>query len=253
MKILINMDDLKKILKLVLLTADLSDYSPVSMLIISKSGNGKTELITSYNKKTMMFCTDLSYMGVLEELKKNAKLRHIIIPDFIKITQKKRATTNHLVSLLNAGMDEGIGSIRVYNQTFDLNKRKFGLITATTKASFDQNKKQWASFGFVQRMLIVSFDYCDETVNKIMESINREEFLNNKSDKLISMGKDVKTEEKYNKQLNKFVNKNFRNLKQLQALVKAHALSRKSKIVEQCDVDEIIRLTKYMNMNYTKI
>jgi len=253
MKKLINMEDLKKLLRLVLLTGDLKDYPPVSLLIVSKSGNGKTELITSYKKTSMMFLTDLSYVGLLDELKKNKGLKHILIPDFIKITQKKRSTSNHLVSLLNALMEEGVGKIRVFNSEYDFNNRKIGLITATTKASFAQNEKSWSSFGFVQRMLIISFDYNENTIKAIMESINKEEFLKNKPDSLIKLGCDVKSEQKFNSQLNRYSYSNFRNLKQLQALSKAHALSEMRKEVRQCDIDEIIRLTKYMNLRYTKI
>jgi hypothetical protein len=48
---LINMDDLQKILKLVLVSGNLKGINPLSLLIVSKSGNGKTELITSFKKK----------------------------------------------------------------------------------------------------------------------------------------------------------------------------------------------------------
>lgn len=250
---LIKMDDIKKILKLVLLTGNLRGYPPVSMLLLSKSGNGKTELITSFKKKGVDFVTDLTYGGLIPYLEKDETIKHIIIPDFIKITEKKRTTTANLVSLLNALIEEGAGKFRLFNTFFDLKGRRIGLITATTKASYGQNKKKWESFGFVQRMLIVSFDYTDETINEIMESINQDKFIKNTKEKIIGSASDITSEEKFNKQLNRFVNKNFRSLKILQALAKANALLNKRKVVTQEDIDEIVRLTKYMNLNYTKI
>lgn len=250
---LIKMDDLKKILKLVLLTGNLKGYNPISMLIVSKSGNGKTELITSYKKKGVEFITDMSYGGLIPWLEKDEKIKHIIIPDFIKITQKKRSTTDNLISLLNALLEEGAGRFRVYNHDYDLKNRRIGLITATTKQSLAQHKNSWASFGFLQRMLIISYDYKDDTINDIMDSINNEEFIKVYNEKVIGISKEIKTEKKLNSQLNKISNKSFRNLKHLQALVKANALNRNSKQVEQCDIDEIMRLSKYMNLNFTKI
>ena len=250
---LIKMDDLKKILKLVLLTGNLKGYKPVSMLIVSKSGNGKTELITSFKKKGVEFLTDMSYGGIIPWLEKDKTIKHIIVPDFIKITQKKRSTADNLISLLNALLEEGAGKFKVFGGEHDLEGRRIGMITATTKQSYAQHKSSWSSFGFVQRMLIVSYDYTDETINKIMDSINCEEFIKVYSEKMIGVSQEVKSEKNLNCQLNKLSNNNFRSLKQLQALVKANALERNSKKVEQKDIDEIKRLSKFMNLNYTKI
>lgn len=247
------MDDLLKIVKLVLLTGNLKDIKPVSLLIISKSGNGKTQLITSYKKRTIIKFTDLTYSGLISQLKENPKIKHVIIPDFIKITQKKRSTTDNLVSLLNAALEEGIDKIKMYNTEIDLKGKQIGLITATTKESFNQRKKAWHSFGFLQRMLIVTYDYSDDTIDEILESIAKEEYLKDKIENIEISNKDVHSNKDLNIQLKELSSKNFRTQKNLQSLAKANALLRKSKIVEQEDIDEIIRLTKYMNFNYTKI
>lgn len=250
---MINMNDLQKILKLVLLTGNIKNVKPVSLLIVSKSGNGKTELIKSFKKSTAIFRTDITYFGLMDVLEKETKIKHLIIPDFIKITQKKRATSDNLVSILNALTEEGVGKLDFPNRHYDLKDKVIGLITATTKDSFNQKKKTWGTFGFVQRMLIVSYDYTDETIQKILESINKEEYILDSQKKLIDGGKDIKTESQLNKLLNPVVNKNFRSLKHLQTLAKAEALSNKRDYVTKEDIKEIIRLTKYMNLDYTKI
>lgn len=250
---MINMQDLKKLVKLTLLTGIIKNEKPVSLLVVGKSGNGKTQLINSFKMRTASFYTDLSYSGVLLSMKENPFLKHVIIPDFIKITQKKRSTSDNFISLLNALLEEGVGKIKLFNQEHDFSGRIIGLVTATTKASLGQHKEIWQSFGFFQRMLVVSYDYTDETIEKIMESINNQEYIQYRQEKIIGAGIDIKSEAKYNKQFNKLVDKNFRSLKHLQALAKANALLNKRKVVAQEDVDEIIRLTKYMNLKYTKI
>lgn len=251
---MIKVDDLKKIIKLVLLTGDLKNQSPVSLLIVGKSGMGKTELISSFKKKTIDFFTDLTYTGLIDELMKNPKVKHIIIPDFIKITEKRRATTSNLISLLNALIEEGLGKLKVWKGIQeDFKGRKVGLITATTMKSYSHNQETWNSFGFVQRMLIVSYDYDDNTVEEIIKSINKEEYIRSKTEKVIGLEKDIKSSEKLNAQLNAIADKNFRNLKILQKLAKANALLNKRTVVNQEDISEIIRLSKFMNLNYTKI
>lgn len=250
---MINMEDLKKILKLVLLSGNLKNAKPLSLLVLSRSGNGKTELITSFKKSSVGFVTDMSFIGLLKWLEDDKKLKHIIIPDFIKITEKKRSTTANLISCLNALTEEGVGKIKIFNTEKDFSNRVIGLITATTKASFAQHKKAWESFGFVQRMVIISYDYKDETIDLIMNSINKEEYLNDKKENIKYTDKKINSEEALFKQLNPYANKRFRSLKQLQTLCLSHALLRKDTKVTQEDINEVIRLTKYMNLNYTKI
>lgn len=251
---MIKMQDLTKILKLVLLSGNLKNTKPLSLLVVSRSGNGKTELITNFSSKNIGFVTDLSYFGLIKWLKDDKKLKHVIIPDFIKITEKKRSTTANLISILNAITEEGLGKVKLYNTEEDFKNRQIGLITATTKASFSQHKEQWESFGFVQRMIVVSYDYSDDTIDEIFSSINKKEYLRYSKERIIAYrDKTINSEEKLFKQLNKHANKKFRSLKQLQTLCEAHALMKKRKNVTQEDIDEVIRLTKYMNLNYTKI
>lgn len=251
---MIKMDDLQKILRLVILTGNLKNQKPVSLLVVSKSGNGKTELITHFKKKSIDFITDATYVGLIDMMKEQPKLKHIIIPDFIKITQKKRSTSDNFISLLNALTEEGIAKLRLFNQQHDFKGRTMGIITATTKQSFAQHKKIWETFGFVQRMLIVSFDYTEETIDLILEHINKEEYLDYKKENINEIaGKEIKSEQQLNSQLNKFADKKFRPVKILQNLAKANAYLNNRQNVNQSDIDEIKRLSKFMNLNYNKI
>ena len=251
---MIKVEDIKKIVKLALLTGDIKDVKPVSVLIVGKSGNGKTEVLASYDKKKALYITDLSAHGLLDELKKYPEISHIIIPDFIKLTQKQRSTSNNLISMLNALIEEGGAKVSLKNYHADFEGKRIGMITATTKASFSQNKKDWMSIGFVQRMLVVSYDYKDETIAEILSYINKELFETQEKEKLKDYKiKKIITDEEMNRQFNFYVKKNFRTLKSLQALAKSHAFMNKRKEVVQEDVDEVIRLTKYMNLNFTKL
>lgn len=252
---MIKTEDIKKIMKLTLLTGDIKNIKPNSLLIVGKSGNGKTEILAGYDKKKALYITDMSAHGLLTELQKDPQINHIIIPDFIKLTQKARSTSDNLVSMLNALIEEGGTTIALKNFKAELHDRRIGLITATTKGSYSQHIAQWKTIGFVQRMLIVSFDYKDETIEEIFNFINNELFINDKKEKLKDKKRliEIKSCGSLNKQLNKYSNRSFRSLKNLQNLAKANAFNEGRKEVTQKDIDEIIRLTKYMNLNYTKI
>lgn len=251
---MIKVDNIIKILKLVLASGFLKKEKPLSLFIVSKSGNGKTEVISKYKTTTSLFITDLSYMGLLHLLREKPRLKHILIPDFLKITMKKRSTSDNLVSLLNASTEEGIGRIDIYNFKHDFKNKNIGIIIATTKASFSQKSNNWKNIGFLQRMITCSYDYKEETINEIFSYINKELYNLEKKFKNLSIkSMNIKSSKDLNKQLNKYANKKFRNIKQLQTLAKCNALLRKSPQVEQQDIDEIIRLTEYLNLNYKKI
>jgi len=252
---MINTDDILKIVKLTLLSGYIKDVKPLSLLIVGEYGSGKTEILKHFNSQKNVFLTDLTYMGLLKVLKDNEQISHITIPDYIKITNKRRSTSDNLTSFLNAVTEEGVGKISLYNFEADLKDRVVGLITAITKSSYDQNKRAWQGVGFLSRMLICSYSYKDDTINRIMEYINKEEYIDKQLSEKIKGVRTFKIEsnEEMNKQLNGIASKRFRTLKQLQTLSKACALERGSKKVEQEDIEEVKRLSKYFNLKYTKL
>lgn len=254
---LIAVEDLLKVIKLVAISGYLKNYKPLSLILVSKVGNGKTEIISSFCAKNIVFLTDLSSTGVYN-LMKNEHLTHIIIADFTKITMKNKQTSNNLMTTLNSAMEEGLHKQELKNTSIDMKGRNIGLITSTTKASYGQNKQTMEDFGFTSRMIVVSYDYGEKTFNDIMESIYRSEYLNNQykpmplikgkiSKKTIEIPYDLA------KKLNKMNDNAFRTQKQLQTLACCNALYNKRQKVTEEDIEEIIKLSKFFNLKYTQI
>lgn len=252
---MIKVEDLKKLVKLVLLTGYIKNEKPLSLFFVAVAGSGKTSITMHYKSKRVLFATDLTYRGLLDELEQNKAIKHVIIPDFIKITQKRRSTSDNLISLLNALVEEGVGKISMYNYNKDFQGRTAGLIMSTTKASFNQNKKSWTSFGFLSRMLICTYSYDQNTIQEILDFINEEAYNQEKEHENLKGYRQriVTSEKELNSQLNELSKRNFRKLKQLQTLAKAHAILRGSNKVTQQDIDEVKRLAKFLNLNYNKI
>lgn len=253
---MIKIDDISKIVKLVLLSGFLKKTKPLSLLLVGEVGIGKTEISTHFSTTRASFISDISKMGLYNELLEHKQLKHIIIPDFIKITQRKRATSDDLISALNSAVEEGLSHISLYKYAPSFKNRNIGLITSTTKASYSQNKQKWEHIGFLSRMLVVSYSYSETTIKEIMDYITNEKYLNDKDKEKLGNYKsniDVTSAQEFNQQLLSLHNNKFRTQKQLQILLKCHALFRHSTKVNQEDVDEIKRLSKYLNLNYTKI
>lgn len=252
---MIKTDDIKKVVKLVLLSGYIKNAEPLSLMLVSDAGNGKTEMISGFISPRICLRTDIDYPTLIRILHEKKAIKHLILPDFIKITKKKRSSSNNLISLLNAVIEEGLQDMNLMNKDYHFRGRKIGLVTATTKASYLQHKKEWSAIGFMSRMIFCSFSYSNETIDEILQYINSEEFFKREPVMKLKGYKDIFVTPKLrlNQQLNPLVNKKFRTLKHLQTLTKANALCNDRKEVTQEDVDEIRRLSKYLNLNYTKI
>jgi len=257
---LINVENLLEVVKLVVISGFLKNHKPLSMLLVGKSDMGKTEITSSFKAKNIVFLTDLSSSGVYNLLK-NLDLTHIIIADFTKITMKAKQTSHNLLTTLNSVMEEGLFRQELKDTTNDNKGRNIGIITSTTKASFGQNKKFMESFGLTSRFLIVSYDYEESTIDKIMDSIYKCEYLqkqykgidikDNNGKKIKKL--DVIIPEALARQLNKDKKNEFRTQKQLQTLACCSALTENRKEVNIKDIEKVKSLNKFFNLNYTKI
>jgi hypothetical protein len=256
---MIKTEELQELIKTIFYTGYVSGEKPLSAFIIGNVGIGKSELISSYeDSNNIAFYTDLTYMGLLNLFKKNREVRHIIIPDFLKITMKGKNTTNNVLSLLNSGMEEGIREISLMGFNEDFKNKRIGLISSTTRDSYYQNRKKWESMGFLSRCLIITYDYKDETKEQIFDYIFNRDYLKDGKKKLELPVKNI--EVKLSRTLAKRLRdktSTFRSQKQLQTLAMARAIINNplGTNFEATDkeINEVIKFTKFMNMDFKKI
>jgi len=253
---MIKIEVLKDLIKTILYTGYLSGEKPLSVMFVGRIGSGKSEIINAFSlNDNIAYFTDLTYMGLIQVLKDYPNLKHIAIPDFLKITMKKKSTMDNVTSAFNSLMEEGLEKISMMGMSIDFKGKKCGIITATTKGSFSQNESKWKSMGFLSRMLLISYDYKDDTIKEIFEYIYNSEYLNdNNKEKILLPFRDfeVKISNKLAREL-KEKDIDFRRQKQLQILAKARALISNRIEVNEQDVKDINNFKKFLNLNYTKI
>jgi len=256
---MIKTEELQDLIKTVLYTGYVAGEKPLSVLLIGQIGIGKSQLITDYEKKdNIIICSDVTYMGILHHLKTNREFRHLIIPDFLKITMKSKSTTANAISILNAGIEEGIGEINLLNYNEDFKGKTFGLITATTKDSLSQNRKTWQAMGFLSRCLIISYDYTDDTKEQIFDFIQDRLYVSEgkKKIQLPVANIDVFLPKELAKKLRN-PETTFRSQKQLQTLAMARAimnnLNNSTPTTTQKEIDEVLKMSKFFNYDFTKI
>jgi len=248
---------IERIVDLVYASSFLKNQTPLSLMLIAPPAQSKTFFILGKKTKYSHISTDLSFMGVVKNLqKKEGKnaLKHIIIPDFIKITGKKKSTTDNLLGLLNNFLEEGIFSIDLANrEPIDFKGRTGGIITATTKASYEQNIRDWERMGLASRFIMVSYQYSVDTIEKIKQIINKEESKKKKAILIKCKVTEVTSSEKINSMFNSVAGTDIRTLIQMQNLAKCCAvIDGRDKVLIK-DVNEVIGLCEIINTRFDLI
>lgn len=256
---MINTQELHELIRTVLFSGYVAGEKPLSIMLVGNVGIGKSQLLNTYQpNENLAFFTDVTYMGIIKLLTEHKEVRHVVIPDFLKITMKKKSTTDNIISCLNAGIEEGIDKISLMGQSYDFKGKQFGIITATTSASYHQHKKTWQAMGLLSRMLIISYDYSDKTKEQIFDYIFKRKYLTDEKKEKLQLpikNIEVSLSSRLAKKL-KDSSTDFRKQKQLQNLAMARTLMNGNKnqyVVTMKEIQKVITLKKFMNLTFTKI
>jgi hypothetical protein len=246
---------IKKIVFLSYSSVFLKNEKPLSLILIAPPESSKTHFLLNFTTKNANLSTDLSYFGLINILLKQKNIKQIVIPDFLKITEKNQATKKNVISSLNAFVEEGLFDIDLAGkESIKLNGKTGGILTSTTQQSFYQNKKNWNEMGFKSRFIVVTWSYTNETMNEIMQTIAKEK--KSKKIKPIKLNYKmtyIEKNEDFNDELIKMSEFSPRRLKNLTVLLKTIALVNNHKKPTKSDLEELKELSELMNLKFTPI
>jgi hypothetical protein len=268
-KRLINTEYLEYIIELVLWSGYIQNADPLSLIISSLVGAGKTELIKLYRKcQGVKFLTEATAFGIKEQYLDDisiGKIRHILIGDLLTPLSKQKKTRDDFIAFFNTLIEEGVGSVHTYAQHWDGKEFvKCGLITTIAEPDLLRKSRRWYEMGFLSRAIPVSYSYSNPTKVKIYQHIATSDDLKNTSLKTIWLPR-VSITVRQNKSLNmKLIELamgteewekvyGFRRLEQLQTLLMANALKNGRMDVTEEDYDKILDLSKYINLKFKEI
>jgi len=247
------------------------------VLVTAPPEAGKTEMVMKYaTNKGCVALTDCTAYGIMRDYKEGIeqrKVRHLIIPDFVRPLSRGKDTVHSLTAFLNSLIEEGILGISTYAETVkpDPTKThvKCGLITTLAKGELLDGRHRWASMGFMSRLLPVSYTYTTAAQLKIHESIAGKEYLHEQPIVLELPDKDVRVKlgKAEGERLIRLTGLltvqpakgdaekmyGFRLQKHLQRLVMANALKDARDITTSEDVDLLEDLSSVMNLEYNPL
>jgi hypothetical protein len=235
---------------------------------VSKIESGKTELLSQFREnKGVQYLTDCTAFGLAKSVLPGileGKINHIIIPDLLIPLSHSRDTSNNLIALLNALIEEGVINIQTFFHRAPPYKHpvRCGIITAIAKEEFEERKDYWGKLGFVSRCLTVTYSHSWETQHKVREFLAEDlkehkpvTWVFPKSKQQITIPETIKQRIIKQMETSPAVKKSYAYRLQLhlQRLMKARALANHREVVSEEDYDHIMRYSKYTNFNYNEI
>lgn len=268
-KRLINTKDMEYIIELVLWSGYIKNADPLSLIISSKVGAGKTEIIKQYRKcRGVLFLSEATAYGIKTEYLhdiERGKIRHIFIGDLLTPLSKQKKTRDDFIAFFNNLIEEGIGSVHTFAQHW--NGKEFvkcGLITTIAEPDLLRKSRRWYEMGFLSRAIPLTYGYSNPTRIKIYRHIATTDNLKAiplKNFWLPNAPLRVKQDKSLNLKLIELAMETekwekvygFRRLEQLQTLVMANALKNARTKVTREDYDKILELSRYINLRFEEI
>lgn len=256
-------------LELMLQTGYLKGRNPLSTIFIAPPGIGKSRLLfRTKNLKYVSYNDDMTPKYIVKFLNEvdKGELRFLIIPDYNIMTSGHQEHTRATYQgILRQGMEGGISNLADYGLEFSSKSKsgltKFGLITAITTESYNENMYYWRATGFLSRLIPFSFNHTEYTKDKIQNDIINKnlpiklKFNINKKLYGIENSPDLLRQLKPYEEILSLKSHSlpYRQTLQLNTLVEASCSLRRGIKIEQKDVDKIIELCRYINYDMVEI
>lgn len=268
MKHMINTELLELAVNLAIQSVKLRKERSVSIMILAPPEHGKTEIIKKFafvtSVKIISDFNSFHFADYANDYQSKQKAT-IMIPDFLKVVNKKQGTRAQALGILNAITEEGwIGKLPMGQQITE--PIHANVITALTEDKIRDKRYMWTRSGFMSRFLPLSYKYNDKTKTIIRQYIKDRSYhtddpidMKLELDKIdVALPQDIaiKIEKITLGILDDFSRQNytgFRLQKQLQTLCMASALYSRRPIVNQDDLDTVEAISRHINFDFNSI
>src|SRR6266576_1896395 len=133
---------------------------PVSVFIVAPFEQGKTRLAMENSPPETLVLTDLTGIGMLEQLQMNPSATTMVVNDLSVVVGHRQNVTKLTISILNALAEEGCYKIAMPKMMhLDLRGRKVNVIACCVPEVVSDKRNWWYKSGFMSRLLTVRFKH----------------------------------------------------------------------------------------------
>lgn len=266
---MIQLDWLRELIEYSIYSSLVANENPVSLLIVADPEMGKTKMVESFsNNSSVAYLSDFTRFGIIRDWlprMRQGEIRTIIVPDLVQlIGGKERSSADGVITFLNSITEEGLKSISTFGISFDLPEAlKISFIGCIPRQVFLDKRSAWRRMGFISRTLPISYNYSKETVAEILGYITRGLHTSEPLRKLSIPSKPAQVclGESLALQIlpltirlaDALGERGFRLQRHFQVLCKARALSLGKSTVDADDVQRIIELAAWVNLDFNVV
>jgi energy-coupling factor transporter ATP-binding protein EcfA2 len=162
---LIGLQPIMEICITTILTGQLSDGIPLSILLVGPSGAGKSKTVLRLQGEMIHRADDLTSQGLWQILSadRENKITHIILGDFnLPLSHKTSVAGLTVASMLTIMSD---GSMRLDDGRSEkvIDHKPVGFITAVTDDMYLDSHNRWRKLGILRRFLAIHYSYTTGT------------------------------------------------------------------------------------------
>ena len=264
---LIGVELVQEFVESVIMTGRVKGIPPLSTLIIGKPESGKTSIVTEKQCPTIECFSDVTGRGILEIVRDNPQLTHVILNDLVAIMSHKQNVNRYTLAIINALTEEGLQGFATPGGIERIPEGKRGVIACLTFDLASEGRSWWNKTGFSSRLLPFAFAHSSSLSLKIKAYIDNGSHTPKKKAHLRIPAKPivVPIPPKFVAEIRKISDakaqefsavtheEGYRRLRQFRSLACGHALRRtfKSPSVGEKEIEFLERVLPYIS--YTKL
>jgi hypothetical protein len=254
----VRLEPVLDILRAAIWTGKLIDEKPASIMLVADQESAKTEALKYFRgTSTIVYISDLTARGINPYKKgiEALEIRHLCLLDLVRVVSHGRSVSDRTLQSIASLMEEGEsdtsdGGGRESWKNFP----KVGCLMGITTDFFVARRGKWRQTGFMTRFVPVRFNYSEETIRRIHDSIARGKSIPPPRPEPMPPGQvqvfcsqahaltlSVRAQE-LGKQMKTY---GFRYQKVLRSLAKARALMEKRGTVSDADVRKVIEWSSF--------
>ena len=158
---LIGLEPIKEICITTILTGQLIDGIPLSILLVGPSGAGKSKTVLRLQGEMIHRADDLTAQGLWAILSgdRDNKLTHIVLGDFNLPLSHKASVSGLTVASMLTIMGDGTMRLDDGRTEKVLQHSPVGFVTAVTEDMYLDSHNKWRKLGILRRLLAIHYTY----------------------------------------------------------------------------------------------
>ena len=147
-------------------------YRRCSLLLLAAPESGKTTIATAASCTHVESIALMSGRSILREINTKPHIEFLLFNDLTMVRALSPSASALLITMLNQLVQDERGAVAFAGKEVEHITRPVGLIGCLAFSIFADHRAKWKSMGFVSRMIPFAYEYGDELIAEIKDSID---------------------------------------------------------------------------------